>query len=60
MVVPVVLLLRKLRWENRLSSQVQDQPMQQSKTPSQIKKKDCQSELCALLVNNGTEINLQQ
>lgn len=44
----------------RLSSQVQDQPMQQSKTPSQIKKKDCQSELCALLVNNGTEINLQQ
>lgn len=38
MVAPVVLLLRKLRWENRLSSQVQDQPMQQSKTSSQIKK----------------------
>lgn len=52
MVAPIVLLLRKLRWENRLSSQVQDQPMQQSKTPSQIKK-DCQSEPCAILVNNG-------
>lgn len=28
--------------------------------PISNKKKDCQSELCALLVNNGTEINLQQ